>query len=59
MARAWIELPDPGWAAVRLARGKYEALCYAVSEVRGTGGVWLRLAGARLDSSALWIMPPG
>lgn len=59
MARAWIEPPDPGWGPVRAAVGDLERLGYVTAEVRGTGVVFLRLSGSRLDAEALWIMPPG
>ena len=58
MARAWIELPDPGWGPVQVARSEVKRLGYTAEVVRGTGGVLLRLAGSKLDSEALWVMPP-
>jgi hypothetical protein len=60
MARAWIEMPaGSGWGAIRLARGRLRELGYVTEEVRGTGRVWLRLAGSPLERSALWVMPEG
>ena len=59
MARAWLELPDSSWGPVQLARSEVKRLGYTTEVVRGTGRVWLRLAGSKLDSSALWVMPPG
>lgn len=58
-ARAWIELPDPAWGPVQLARSDAKRLGYAVEVVRGTGRMWLRLAGSKLGSEELWAMPPG
>ena len=57
-ARAWIDLPDPGWGPVQAARGDLERLGYVTEVVRGTRRVWLRVAGVNLDGSELWVMPP-
>ena len=57
--RAWIELPrSSGWADIRLAGSALHKLGYVTEEQRGTGRAWLRLSGARLDVSALWVTPP-
>ena len=57
--RAWVELPaGSGWADVQLARGRLEDNGYVTETVRGGGRVWVRLSGARLDTAALWVMPP-
>lgn len=58
MARAWIDLPDPAWGPVQAARSGLRKLGYLTELVRGDGRVWVRLAGGKLDSSELWIMPP-
>ena len=55
--RAWIELPDPGWAAVRLATAAMHRLGYRTEVVRGSGAVLLRLSGSRLDAGELWRLP--
>ena len=56
-ARAWVELPrGTGWGDTRLAIGAFKALGYVCEEVRGER-VFIRLAGGKLETSALWVMP--
>jgi hypothetical protein len=42
---------------VRAVIGDLERLGYRVYEVRGTGQVVVRVAGDRLETSELWVMP--
>jgi hypothetical protein len=60
MARAWLDLgPDPAWGQVRVAGTELQELGYVTAEIRGTGGVLLRLAGSRLERGELLRMPGG
>lgn len=57
LARAWLDLGNAGWAEVRVAAVALERLGYVTAELRGARTL-LRVAGARLDTSELWVMPP-
>ena len=58
MARVWIDLGDAGWGDVRVVRARLERIGYTTAEVRGVARVWVRVSGSRLESEALWEMPP-
>ena len=57
MARAWLEPPSPGWGDVASARSALEHLAYLTAELRGPGGVLLRVSGVRLDPGELLRVP--
>lgn len=57
MARAWIELPDPGWGAVQAARSDLGRLGYVTAELRGSGPVLLRLSGSQLGRGDVLKVP--
>lgn len=58
LARAWIDLGPAGWADVQAAMGELGRLGYSTEKVKRGEQTLLRVAGARLDTSELWVMPP-